>query len=238
MASFEIDAKRSRIALEFVVWPAIKHVLDGATLRITEGSRDGTDVDLDMGGGVDAWMTTRRGSKHGIANRVQFGQPFWTTTIRYHRRSGARTEWLKRQIAVEEGGNMPTLRWHSYVTLDGSRLLVAGIVGEVELAKHQLACVGAGRGNHGCFMRETDNASFIASDWRHLMGQGIPVTLVAPGQPCMYPVPSDKGDGLTWGCRTETLDLGRVVNSLVKCSACGNWSTAPVAAGVLLGTGT
>jgi hypothetical protein len=241
MRDWQVDLERSRIALGGVVWPAIKDAIGGGTLLITEGSRNGTDLTLDYGG-IDAIQkTVVRGVpvQRTIASRIQFGQPYFTTTIRESRRSGAVTEYAKRQTAREEGGNLPTLTTHAYVTKDGSRLQVCGVIDAGRLHDHQRACVGNGSNVAGCFMRTADNARFIASDWRHLMAAGVPVIVVAPGQPCMYPLKSETSDGLVWGCKPETLDLARVVNSLVKCRACGNWSTAPVAAaGVLRGTGT
>ena len=240
--NWEDDKDKASRSFASVVWPVISEPLGWSSLRMTESSRDGTDVMLDRDEGIDAWVKTKSGAGLSLSLRVQDGgfARNWTTTTRLSRFSGALTEMGKRHRAAEEHGNLPSRSVHAYVGGgDKPRLLVAGIIDVRLLVEHIASCFASdGAAEAGCFKRTTSNATFIASNWRHLMGQGIPVTLVAPGQPCMYPVPNDKGDGLTWGCKPETLDMGRVVNSLVKCSACGNWSTAPMAAGVLLGTGT
>lgn len=236
------DLARSTEAFERVVWPAIKDSIGGGTVRMTEGSRDGTDLMLDQEGGIDAWQRTERGTLRALALRVQDGTfaKNWTTTTRYRRDSGALTQHAKQLRAVEENGNLPSLTIHAYVTADRSRLILAGIIETKALVEHMSKCFsGSSSSNSGCFERRTSNATFIASDWRHLMAAGVPVVVVAPGQPCMHPSEQYGGPGLVWGCRTETLDLSRVVNSLVKCRACGSWSTAPrAAAGGLRGTGT
>jgi hypothetical protein len=131
------------------------------------------------------------------------------------------------EAAITDGGHLPSFTIHSYLSLDGKRLLASSIVETRALQMHYSECVKGTTGAR-CYTKRTSNAVFIASDWRHLMAAGVPVIVVAPGQPCMSPLVEE--DGLVWGCKPETLDLARVVNSLAKCGACGSWSTAPVAA--------
>lgn len=207
---------------------------------MTEGSRDGTDTMLDQDGGIDAWQKTERGTLRSLALRVQDGTfaKNWTTTTRLRRDSGALTQHAKQLRAVEERGNLPSLTIHAYVSADRSRLMLAGIIETRALVEHLAICYsGPSAPSAGCYERRTSNATFIASDWKHLMANGVPVVVVAHGQPCMYPVEDVRGGALAWSCQPETLDLSRVVNSLAKCKACGHWSTAPrAAAGVTRGT--
>ena len=233
MRDWREDLAMSSKAFVDVVWPEIRGSIGGGTVRVTEGSRDGTDLMLDQEGGIDAWQRTDRGTLRALALRVQDGTfaKNWTTTTRLRRDSGALTQHAKQLRAVEENGNLPALTIHAYVTADRSRLMLAGIVETRAMVEHLAGCfAGSSASGAGCYERRTSNATFIASEWRHLMASGVPVVVVAPNQPCMYPMPLNGGSQLQWACQPNTLDMERVVNSLVKCRACGAWSTKPMVA--------
>jgi hypothetical protein len=106
---------------------AIERVDDPHTARILR--------ELDTIAGVDFWVETPRGTRIGIASRVQWhqddGHPRRSFTIRTDI-GGSPTEVHKRLAAIADDGLYPAWTAQGYVTADG-RLHHAGIIRTVEL---------------------------------------------------------------------------------------------------------
>ena len=69
---------------------------------------------LDTLAGIDVWYINRLNGMRGIASRIQTGVNYKTFTVRNKRKSGAKTEYEKRKIAIEKGYLYP----NAHITSD------------------------------------------------------------------------------------------------------------------------
>lgn len=130
------DLSASSFDFQRAVWPLIADLwFGGGELVPNESSKaSGFSQDMDILAGVDYWVKNgKEGMIYSLATRVQWGRAYNTFTIRYERRSGAKTEYEKRASAYEEknkGVLSPGFTLHAYMTeprREGQVLSVAKI---------------------------------------------------------------------------------------------------------------
>ena len=108
------DQRDSAVAFRDIVWPEIYRYIGGGELRSFEFD---TNNKLDQTGGLDGYQLLSTGIRT-IAQRTQFIDEYdkpATFTIRYRRRTGAATEYLKRVDALRCGYDLPALVIQAYV---------------------------------------------------------------------------------------------------------------------------
>lgn len=74
---------------------------------------------FDLLSGVDIWQIIEDQGIRGIANRIQWGKKAWDTfTIRKHRHTQTKTEYVKRKEAINSGGSLlyPYYTIQSYIS--------------------------------------------------------------------------------------------------------------------------
>ncbi|HVY79875.1 MAG TPA: hypothetical protein VG994_02745 [Steroidobacteraceae bacterium] len=136
--SFRQDQEKSAKAFADIVWPEIRDLCGGGSVRYVENSAHETDRNLDMLAGIDAYQILDGKGVRGIASRVQKSERSWDTfTIRYERQSAAGfdTEYKKRLAAIRSRGELltPYLAVQAYVSLDWSALHALAVVRVADL---------------------------------------------------------------------------------------------------------
>lgn len=130
---FRKDMSWATQAFQDNVWPQLAQYCGKGTLHVVEGS---TTKDLckrlDMNAGIDGFQELADGTgMRGLAWRVQRAICSYATfTIRYARESGAKTEYEKRKLALDNpqlGLVCPHITIHAYVDT-GHNLVSAAIV--------------------------------------------------------------------------------------------------------------
>lgn len=103
------------------VQPLIEALI-GAKLKKIEGSEDDLYILLDTKSGIDyiGIDKAKNYSIYGIAARIQEGKQYDSFTIRSERKSGHRTELVKRQEQIANGDFYPKLTLQVYFDYRGS----------------------------------------------------------------------------------------------------------------------
>jgi hypothetical protein len=167
------DLSDSAYDFERVVWPAIKGKCgDGTLVAVESVTEKSLSQCLDTLAGIDGWhIQQANGRMRGLASRVQWGEPWYTFTIRSKRTTGAETELRKRIDAIRSGWLYPTLTVHAYVAEPRRRgaFLAAGICYTKDLYEF----VGAHLGDGAWIRRHsrknpTDGNEFLFVDWDEL----------------------------------------------------------------------
>lgn len=118
--TFSGDMKKAKRAIE-----ANKGKIEqwmGAKVYSIEGHDDIIIKMLDTHSGID-YVAEKEGSLFGIACRVQWGCNYESFTIRYKRKSGAKTEYEKRLTAIDNGAFYPA--WTMQMYCDASNEIIA-----------------------------------------------------------------------------------------------------------------
>jgi len=122
LLDFKKSLSRSMQQFEDVLQCELSGILKG-DLKVVEGiTIEEMAKLLDTLAGIDVWYINKLNGMRGIASRIQTGPNYRTFTIRNKRRSGAKTEYEKRKIAIEKGYLYPYLTVQAYVS-DNDRLL-------------------------------------------------------------------------------------------------------------------
>lgn len=112
--------------------PIIKQLLNGGEIKAVEGDDNEICLMLDQTCGTDYFQVyDASGLVWGVGSRFQKvrhnSKPFNTFTIRKSRESGAKTEFEKREYAMEHGGIYPYLTMHGYYDEETSEILSLAI---------------------------------------------------------------------------------------------------------------
>lgn len=181
--------ERSKRRFQNIVWPEINDWFGGGDLIPVEKVNTDLAKCLDMVAGID-WLVRVPGrGVITIASRVQRGQCFETTTIRYELPSSNRTEFEKRMVQLRRGMVVPTVTAHSYVKLDDplnkrcttGELLNAAIHQTEPLYEYLVEAEEGGQPDKGedpwdingqYYLRRNgkDDTTFLVAPWADLLG--------------------------------------------------------------------
>lgn len=163
------DMKNSSTAFVTLVWPLINSWVGGGELLQMENVTDSNFAKmLDMKAGIDGWHIHSDGMR-GIASRIQKGWKAWNTfTIRMSRDSGAKTEYEKRETAIETGKYIyPHLTVQAYVEAWEGPVLSIGMALTCDII------IFIQKGFHT--LRRTTNAEFAVCPWDVMEIKGFKV---------------------------------------------------------------
>ena len=158
------ESKRAFLNL---VWPVISTWLGGGELVPMEGIDAEFARKLDIYSGIDAWQFVGDHVR-GLASRVQVRPteyednryPYNTFTIRHERRSGVKTEYQKRQEAVNSGEYIfPDIMAQAYLEMWYGPLLTVATA----KTKDILDCIAKGHADYK-WTHEGDSR-FVYCSW-------------------------------------------------------------------------
>jgi len=125
MLDFNGALSKSMQQFECVLRDELSKTLKGE-LKVVEGITIPEMAKLlDTLAGIDVWYINKLNGMRGIASRIQTGVNYKTFTVRNKRKSGAKTEYEKRKIAIEKGYLYPYLTIQAYVSENNELLSYA-----------------------------------------------------------------------------------------------------------------
>ena len=164
------------------VWPIIRPLVGNGDLLQMEGRPDIELANLlDQKSGIDGWHIHKNGMR-GIASRVQVSnprRPYNTFTIRLSRRSGAKTEYEKRSLAISnencQGWIYPFFTVQAYAASTQGPVISCGIAKTIDLFDY----IARGLWDDCLPTREGD-AKFYVCDWEMMRRSGYEVWVLRP----------------------------------------------------------
>jgi hypothetical protein len=203
------DLAKSLDTFTGLVWPAIKDLCvwgKDEYVSVESVTATGVAKDLDILAGIDGWQICRgKGFMRGIAARVQPDGKSWDSfTIRFHRNSGAETEYAKRSRAIsqpDQGWLYPAITVQAYTSADSQRLISAGVVKTRDLYGYVASNLDFAlswpvrKRNKVLYRQETGNAMFLVVPWEGLLSVKVDLRVFrsVPVSPCALPVQMNLG---------------------------------------------
>ena len=165
----------SAARFDAIVKPELLGVL-GGDFRTVEGvTIDEMAKLLDTLAGIDVWHIDSLRGIRGLASRIQTTSRDWHTfTIRKSRASGAKTEYEKRKLAIENGYLYPYFTMQAYISEGDQRLISFAVAKTADII--EMIDEGHCRENHTGHA-QIGQAGFYVVDWYEMKSLQYPIRI-------------------------------------------------------------